>query len=287
MLFDLDGVKYLPKGRWPKKGEKSNQLILVRLLIGLINLEKSTGKIIQDTNFSVVPPIKQTDSPSAGFKQFSTNYSLGCNSTQFINLTISTNRSFFQDLLSEFSNYFIQTKKEAHTAAFVFLYRALERISYSVPLLYNSLSSDFIGTFKDMQDLFKEGAAGELGLFRKFLNQGKFIDPVILDTVYKISFASKVGLENKYFNVVTSHSKAFSSTDPNTSTVEIKFRDVTDIFVVLRNRFFHFRTGDGQKNISIRDIHDTDEFFSSLNNVFCSFLAMVTLHAIAVTCNKK
>lgn len=287
MIFDLDGVRYSPKGRWPRNGEKSNQLILVRLLIGLMNLEKGSEKVFQDTDFSVMPPGKQTHSPSDGFKHFLASYSLACNSAQFITSTISTNRSFFQDLLGEFSNYFIQTKRGAHTAAFVFLYRALERISYSVPLLYNSLSSDFIGTFKDMQDLFKEGAIGELGLFRKFINQGKFIDSLILDSVYKVSLTSKYGFEDKYYKVLTSQSKAFSALDQIGHSAEVKFRDVTDIFVALRNRFFHLGTGSGQKNISTRDLCDTDEFFSCLNSVFCSFLAMITLQAIAVTCNKK
>jgi hypothetical protein len=288
MAFHIDGVDYIPKGRWPKDGERSNQLILIRLLIGLIHIENGKEKVNQDINFSVVPPCPQTNKPGEGFKEFSGKYSLGVSLPKLISSTVSVNRLFFQDLLGEFSNYFFQTKRSAHTAAFVFLYRALERISYSVPLLYNSKSNDFFGTFNDMKALFskdKDGT-GELGLFKKFLNQGKFIDPVILDTAYKIQFNSHAGYDSKYFDVLTRLYTGFSSLDPTTSTIEIKFRDIPDLLVPLRNRFFHFRTGDAQKNIAIRDIHDSDEFFSAVNYVFCSFLAVVSLHAIAATCNK-
>lgn len=287
MAFHIDGVTYIPKGRWPNDGERSNQLILIRLLIGLIHIEKGGEKVNQSTDFSIVPPRPQVNTPGRGFQEFSGRYSLGVSQSKLISSTVSANRLFFQDLLGEFSNYFFQTKRNAHTAAFVFLYRALERISYSVPLLYNSISNDFFGTFNDMKALFsnKDGA-GELGLFKKFLNQGRFIDPVILDTAYTIPFSSQAGYASKYFDVATLLYSGFSSQDSTTSTVEIRFRDIPELFVPLRNRFFHFRTGDWQTNIAIRDIHDSDEFFSAVNCVFCSFLAVVSLHAVAATCNR-
>lgn len=283
MIISLYGANYHPTGKWPKDGEKSNQLMLVRLLVGTANLENGSTKVIQDKNFSIVPPCPQSNRTKGVFNSFATNYDLGCNLTKFIKITATSNRPFFDDLLNEFSHYFIQTKQGAHTAAFVYLYRILERISYSVPLLYSSLSTDFIGTFNAMKELFKSDASGELGLFKKFLSQGKFIDPILLDTIYKISFKSTNGKQKNYFKLVNKHFSSFSWADPSTSEVEVKFRDVPSLFITLRNRFFHYRTGDGQDNIALSEIHDPDEFFSCVNEVFCSFLAIVALHAIART----
>lgn len=286
MNINLDGVKYYPKGRWPKNGERSNQLLLIRLLRGTMDLETNSTKVIQDTDYSIVPPCRHINSANrtkGAFKYFATNYAVGGNLALFIKKTTPMNRPFFEDLLGEFSHHFIQTKKEAHLAAFVFLYRILERISYSIPLLYSTLSNDFIDTFNDMKSLFSPESGGELGLFKKFLNQGKFIDSIILDTTYKIRFTSKTGNQDKYFSLINYYFKSFSSTDSNISEVEIKFRDVPDLLIALRNRFFHFKTGNSQKNIAIKELQDPDEFFFFLNKVFCSFLAIVSLHAIAST----
>ena len=71
------------------------------------------------------------------------------------------------------------------------------------------------------------------------------------------------------------------SQDPLTNQVVIKFRDVTDLLVILRNRFFHSRTGDGKNNITVTQIINSDEFFGCVNMTFCSFLAIVALQTLA------
>ena len=93
-------------------------------------------------------------------------------------MTRADNRDFYREILSEFLNFQIQAERGNDTSAFVFLYRILERISYSVPLLYTSTQSDFRGTFKDLKSILDADADGdgELGLFKKFLGKGQFSD---------------------------------------------------------------------------------------------------------------
>jgi hypothetical protein len=176
----------------------------------------------------------------------------------------------------------LQTERKCDTAAFVFLYRILERIYYTVPLLYVSTQSDYFGTFKDLKDILREDAVGELGLYRKFLEQGKFIDPVKLDITYKIDFSTAGSNAAGHYRVTDSKFKNFHLLDKANSQLEIKFRHVADLLSSLRNRFFHSRTGDGQGNIKIHEVHDTDEYFSYLNPIFCSYLATISLQTIAL-----
>jgi hypothetical protein len=207
-------------------------------------------------------------------------YDFGYKTEKFISKTLSDNRLFYQELLAEFTQYFTQTNKNAHTAAFIFLYRILERLSFSVPLLYASVSKDFLGTFKDLKDFILDDKGGELGFFKKFLNQGNFIDPNILDSRYTFRFISTRGCEDKYFKTLNKIYSDFEVVDNLTHSVECKFRNVPEMLKTIRNRFFHTRTGEGQYNISLRNLQDPDEFFRCVNSEFCGFLSIVTVHTL-------
>lgn len=278
----INGVGYSFGSHLPKDGDKSFQFILVRLLIGPVKIFSVATKVVQSKNLSTVPDSIQVEKRgSAAFKIFASNYRLDLTPAQFIRKTISKNRSFYQDVLSEFSSHLIQSERKSHVAAFVFLYRLLERLSYSVPLLYTKSSHDFLGTFKSLQAMLAADASGELGFFKKFLNQGDFIDKTILDTTYTIDF-SLCNDRGKHSKTIDTLFSDFDSKDPSIYKFTIKFRDVQSLLVTLRNRFLHKRTGDGQQNISIKDLGDPDDFFSVVNEVFRSFLAVVILHTIAI-----
>lgn len=283
MDVTIDGVSLESLGNIPKNSDKSFQYLLIRTLIGTVKLRRNSIQASQDTDYSSLPPVPQAESPRRAFDLFLKAYGINGSTKRFISATSSDNRSFFRDLLGEYTNYFIQTKKENHTAAFIFLYRILERLSYSTPLLYCSTKSDYIGTFNDLKALFDSQATGELGLFRKFINQGKFIENVKLDITYTIDFCSANGYQSKYFDLVTKHYTDFPLQDKAISQVSIEFRKVSSLIIQLRNRFFHSKTGEQKENIRIEEVIDSDEFFSCLNKTFCSFLSIVTLQTIAKT----
>ena len=281
MAVIIDGLTYSTLGSLPKHADKSNQFLLVRLLTGSASVANGKATVKQLTDFSSLPPTLQTQKPSGTVADFLAAYSVGGDPKRFIRNTGSDNRKFYQDLLSEFSNFFLQTKLGCHTAAFVFAYRILEKLAYTVPLLYCSTQRDYIGTFNDLKALFDPSLKGELGLFKKFLNQGQFIDPLKLDINYTIDFHSEQGHQTAFFKVTVKHHTEFVNTDSNLSQVAIKFRQVPELLKTLRNRFFHSLTGEGRDNIRLEEIVDSDEYFASLNPVFCSFLSIVSLQTIA------
>ena len=281
MIPKIDGIEFLSLGNIPKNADKSYQYLVLRLLSGTSGVRINSRTHRQTIDLTRISCNPQNSSGKSAIKSFLTDFILPSSIERFINKTISNNRVHYKDILGEFSHYFIQTQKGSHTAAFVFLYRILERILFSTPLLYTSTQTDYKSTFKDLKDLFGTDTKGEFGLYKTFLNQGKFIDPVTLEIPYTIQFRSAYGISEKYARLVATQSVSFVSTDISSAKIEIKFRDVSELLKCIRNRFFHTRTGDGQPNISIEKIIDPDEFFSFLNPIFCSYLSIVVVHSIA------
>lgn len=281
MAIQVSGCCLEGLGKLPKNAEHSYQYLLLRLLLGTATVSRNGKLKKQSTDYSSLPSTQQTKSPAAALSDFLTSYSIGGSTDRLIRISRADNREFYREILSEFLNFFIQQQYGSQTAAFVFLYRILERTSYSVPLLYASTQTDYIGTFKDLKAILHADAEGELGLFKKFLNQGRFIDPIKLQINQKISLASMNGFGKAHYDLTVDKFHKFSSFDPTAQEVEIKFSDIPDFLITIRNRFFHSRTGDGKGNITSIQMLDSDEYFHQVNPIIASFLAIVVLHTIS------
>jgi hypothetical protein len=281
-MLVLDGITYHFPTRLPKSGDKCAQYLLVRLLIGSLRIEKSGVFLRQAIDYSSIPWSTQVNPGSKAVELFLAAYGLGRSVRGFIDAALTENRVFYRELLAEFCAFHLHSARRGHTAAFISLYRILERMAYSVPLLYCATSRDFIGTFESLRDLFVSKDDGELKFFKNFIGVERgFIDKNILDTLYQIDFSSKYGYDGMYHEIVTKHFSSFDSTDKDIRQVKIKFKDVPGLLIVLRNRYFHAAIGSWKKNISSIDLIESDEFFDNLNPVFCSFLSLVALHIIS------
>jgi hypothetical protein len=282
MLIQLAGSALSKLGRIPRNAEYSYQYLLIRLLLGTASVSRGSISCKQQIDYSSLPSVAQTKSPAIAAKDFLTSYAVGGSIERLIRVTRADNREFYKEILSEFLNYQVQIAQGRNTAAFVFLYRMLERVCYSVPLLYASTQTDYVGTFNDLKAILNATDAGELGLFKKFLSQGRFIDPIKLQVVQQITFSSTGGHQASYYNLTVTRFTKFTSTDPVTNQVEVKFVDIPELLITIRNRFFHSRTGDGRSNITTIEMTDSDEYFGNLNPLVMSFLAIVVLHTIAI-----
>ena len=79
------------------------------------------------------------------------------------------NKQFFSRLENEFCNFLTYQAKGNHTTAFIFLYRILEVISFSFPLIYASKTYDFKHTYGKLKEIFSNNSGnskGELGFFK-------------------------------------------------------------------------------------------------------------------------
>jgi hypothetical protein len=276
MATRIDGINYNFGSRIPANGEKSPQYLLVRLLLGAAEVEQGGRRMKQRQDYSNWPAATLL---GAGGKAVSSYLrdQVGRTTSDFISATIIDNRRLFGDLLSEFASYFCACGSGAHTAAFVHLYRVLERVSFSLPLLYCATESDFEGTFNFLKKLFAEAGDGDLSLLKKFIAEGKLIDRTIVDTAVVIDFSASPLNSDRFYKAVSSRFKDADSLDPTRRQISVTFGNTQTLFIVVRNRFFHLRSGDGRNNISIAELHDSSEFFSLLNPIFCNFLAKLVL----------
>lgn len=268
-------------GNFPKNADKSYQYLLLRLLLGTVSVTRNKFTYQQKTDNSSLPATQQTKTAKAAIADFLSSYAVGGDIHHFVKATLADNRNFYHEVLGEFLNYYVHFGQGRHTSAFIFLYRILERISYTVPLLYAATQKDYIGTFKDLKAILAEDQSGELGLFKKFLSQGRFIDPIKLQVNQKLSFASLPPNGAQYYLLITKHYPKFAATDQANSEVEITLKNIPEFLITMRNRFFHSRTGDGLNNIKPTELPDSDELFSIINPPISNFLALVVLQTFA------
>jgi len=279
-MISVDGIEYSFSRKLPAGAEKCTQLFLLRLLLGTAAIRRNGLVVRQRTNYSVFPSSAQSGTWANAIIDLNKNYGSSLKSAAFINRALLDNRVFFRDVLNEFSHFFLQSSRGCHIAAFVAIYRILERFSYSIPLLYCSTQRDFVKTFDDMKKMFSTQTAGELGLFNKFLRYGGLIDNTVLDSPCEINFTSGSGNESKYFQAILKCYNTFDSQDPSRATVGFKFGDSAKLIIAVRNRFFHLLSGGWQENISMTEIWDADEFFEGMNDAFCNFLAVVVISVL-------
>lgn len=271
----------------PAKAETSYQYQIVRLLIGTATIVNGRKEIKQKLDYSSLPAVLQAISPAGAIKSFFGSYSMSGSQRVFIQETSAGNRDFYKEILHDFCAAFIQRDKGCHSAAFVFVYRILERMLYSVPLIYASRQKDFIGTFKSLKDLLQGKDAGEYSLYNKLIDKGNFIDQLKLDVYYPFDFSASGVHKNRHFMIMNRYFQS-EIDSPNTAVCsgQIKMKHVGKFIYTLRNRFFHTRTGEGQINIKSHELGDVDAFFQGLNEIFLSYLSIVALEIIAVDYNR-
>lgn len=286
MDVKIHSISFHLLGKPHTNADKSFQYLLIRLLLGHASIHQAGAIAKQTTDYSLLPPQPQSATPAKAISKYLIDFDVGLNTASFIRKTLSDNRSFYKELLLEFSNFYLQTSKSSHVSAFLFLYRAMERMSYSIPLLYVSTQTDYFGTFKELKKHLAQETEGEIGFFKKFITTGKLFDSTLLDVEYDIAFSSTHSHQNDYHQITQRIFDKFESNDPGHFKFKLKFKNTIDLLATLRNRFFHARTGDGRNNISITEMHYPDEYFECVNPIFCSFLSMVVLTSIAAKYQK-
>ena len=196
---------------------------------------------------------------------------------EFIFNTKFTNRSFYKIILAEISHFILHERKSAHTSAFIFIYRILEKISYAFPMIYASKSSDFLKSFNELKELMTgSDEKKELGFFKKFVETIHQGDP-IADTSIDISIeAENSNVQKQMFKAmkdVTNVSAIHEDTTEH-GLLCIKYCEMGSFIINIRNRFFHNLNG-GSKNIESNRIVDSDEFFRFINPMAMHWLSMI------------
>ncbi|MEI6524138.1 MAG: hypothetical protein WCO37_11660 [Bacteroidota bacterium] len=186
------------------------------------------------------------------------------------------NINFYHNLLQELSFYFYYSNEKNHQAAFVNLYRILEYVSYSFPLIHSSHFGNYIGSFEAFRAYFTDVKTSEITFFEKF------IENIFLGTGY-LSYTTDFDFSHADIAVANNCYDAFYKLTNNTNwitanrathTLSIENKRLIRLFKNTRNRYFHFGVG-GQRNIHNTDLKDPDFFFEKINSKYLNWIGFI------------
>lgn len=197
---------------------------------------------------------------------------------------VQKNRVFFESLNNEFCNFYYNTYKENHTVAFLHLYRVLEYVSYTFPVIYASSTRDFSKSFAMLKSLFNgEKDQGELRVFKQFIRNVISIEKDYDRLSIDIDIISDLDEYNEriyqsLLDICDKHIFEESRLEKN-KRISIKFSEFSSFIITIRNRFFHLKNSQGN-NLKSVDIVDSDHFFQLINRKCAYFLSLVTIVVI-------
>ena len=180
------------------------------------------------------------------------------------------NYKIFSSLLFEFTNFLEQTNKKSYTTAFVHLYRCMEYISYSFPLVYASKSHDYKGTYDSLKNFFYDKTASELKFFHVF--QKELIDSGVLALKFIIDVNAPPTMKAEFNTLILR--LANGKAQQVATGIEISYKDLWEFAIQIRNRYFHLLNGDGQMNINSQKIF-MDYFFAAFNEHLANWIAFI------------
>lgn len=263
------------------KNDSPEILIIIRILSGSVKLTHNytNQDIVCRTNYFANDFKHYGQRWKKEFPLLISNSMTATDLGEYINATKYTNKKFYKNILSEICQFTYASKKGSHTAAFIFIYRLLEKISFAFPLIYASKTQDFVNTFKQLKTLMSgDTDKGELGFFKTFIQELYKDDPIAETSVDMNIVTSDQIVQDQIFNQMK---KVIQESIIHADTVEpsklsIKYCDMGSFIITIRNRFFHNMNG-GKKNIDSEMVIDSDLFFHSINASAMQWLSTVFL----------
>lgn len=199
------------------------------------------------------------------------------------------NSVFYAAIQSELIKCLIAEKERNHLEAFFYLYRILEGISYSIPLIYVSKNNNYDKTYKQLQSFFlKKENDGELVFFKRFVSE-TFKDEEFFKSTVDINI-SDIDIEEIrgfYYNLYVSKIKESRIVDKTENEeLKITFIGFYEFMIELRNRFFHYSKGSWQDNLTSTDVLFPDYFFKPIVNHGINWVSIILYEIIKVDFEK-
>lgn len=181
---------------------------------------------------------------------------------------------YYTEIFDELSRAIHLTQTGKQVQAFLHIYRALERISYSFPMIYAAATQDYKGTFLDLKNLFVEDKIEELGFFKRFAT-------TLIDRQY-LNATVKIHINHTDPQISAAHYSALEFIIPKKTVtgsvqdteIDFRYEGVLGGIITLRNRYFHFMSG-RTDNLTSANIIYPDIFFEPLNPVFINWISFI------------
>lgn len=254
---------------------------VIKLLLGLmdINYNIDSQVIKQDMNYGYIPSQKNTLITCNIITNPISPYTIKQLKSYLGSPIRFQNQAFYEDVANELAAYF-HKKTISPLAAFLHIYRILERISYIFPLTYVSSAQNYTGTFTTLKNYFKNPES-ELGFFRVFLDD--FLKTDVLFQSGNANFLFQhtyPDINEKQFKLLKRLIGSKIAAEAPYNSISIKYADLLELIITLRNRYFHFKSAD-VSNITQKEIIEEDIFFAMLNDTFLNWIAYIFFKIIA------
>lgn len=252
-------------------------MLLLRILTATTEIiyTKNSTKIILSKNYLDFPSHQISRKSSKPIKAYLYPYKLK-DYVKYSNKFYGRNIRFYHNILQELCYYFYYTKIGNHQSAFVNLYRVLEFISYSFPLIHASHFGNFSGSFEAFKSYFMDNKSSEITFFEKFVeklfNSTSYLS---LTTTFNFNHLDNIIADNCFKSVKDLiKSTDWVNSDNINHTLEIENSKLIRLFKSIRNRYFHFAVG-GHRNLFITDLKDPDFLFERINDNFLNWFTFI------------
>lgn len=198
------------------------------------------------------------------------------------------NSIFYSSIQSEFIKCLIAEKEKNYLESFFYLYRIIEGISYSIPLIYVSKHKSYDKTYKQLQGYFGKTVDGELAFFKRFISQTfkkeEFFKSTIDINILEIDIEE---IREDYYNLYIGKMKESTIIDRSVNQeINISFIGFYEFIIELRNRFFHFTKGSWQENLTSTELLFPDYFFKPIVNHGINWVSIILFEIIKVDFEK-
>jgi hypothetical protein len=259
----LNVTTYFPAGR-PSERMKS-----LLLLTGHGRLTRNGTPVKLHTDYLSIP-IKT----SGKFKLTDIAAKIpNCTNAEFkklISTAATKNVRIHQNIYLELAHCLTQLEKKSYVASFVHLYRLIEHTALYLPLV--SIVSKGVNdyTFIDYKAVIESRAKSDLSVLKKFSAKGLDANAAASKIIYSFSNTSNPS-QNK--NIAADLFDVGKIVTSGNDFIEIKLQDTDQFIVNFRNHFFHYIYH--EKNISLKNLDDPDEFLSACMPSFLNYFAFL------------
>lgn len=258
-------------------------LNIFRLISGTVNIKDNyqdkTYKI-RDNNIKFPTELNTSLRYDTFLEQFDESVSL--EDLNYFFLKARSNRKFYKSIEVELIKCLIAYKSDNFLESFIYLYRIIEGISYSIPLIFVSKKDDYNKTYHDLQSYFGKDKDGELLFFKRFVSETfKDEDFYSSNITIDLNLVDIEELRPKYYELYLKKvNEKFVLDKSENSFIKIKFIGYYDLLIELRNRFFHNLKGSWQENFDSTELMFPDQFFKPITLHGINWLSIILFEII-------
>lgn len=154
-----------------------------------------------------------------------------------------------------------------NVSCFLHLYRIIEQSALCLPVMSIIKEGNLQNTFSEFKSLLEGGAKTDLAVLKKYSKEQLSASP--LNTNVNLSFAA-TNRPKQNVEVVKRFITPVSETN---DSVEISYKQMDGLIIGFRNQFFHFLFHD--KNLSLEDLEDPEEFLRVCNPYFLNYFSFL------------